>query len=662
MIADMTMVERFERMVRSCVPDLKSSSNGSYLGTCPHPDHQDDKPSFSVTFPKLLYNCFGCPFGGDAATFAKFVGDDPRTYYRNNTLPKTGGGQAVVKQPKNSEETGELQGKSCRKAEAIKRWDLVSHNGKKVPENWNMKAIKALKVGYSKQEGAIAFPILDNDGNWIECYLHKPKNKFLGGGKFKCCLYPLHLIPKYKPDVVTYVVEGMKDAVTMLSQGLQVITSTNGALNIPSDLFPIKHLKLFTHIPDYDEAGYKGQVKWAEALKEACPHAKVHITDWDRLKESFPNGTDVTDVTSVTLGALISTETLYKRGFTTMTLNEMLNTKMHLPTYLIDGLLIEKGVFLVAGTDETGKSFLATQLGLSLTTGIPFMGYFEVLKTAPVLHINFELEDGEVQRRLRSQASHYRIDLANVSTSKPFIFSNRDESEIFTDKWEYIEYTLQDHQFEGGVCIVDNLYSSTDKNLSDNDELKMVLRKIESLKQKYGISVALFAHFVKTESGTPLAKESIQGGKMLTNWVNNVLLLGRSTLNTELIMGKIMKTRVGKNALSGIPFKMIFDNDTLVFTKGGIIQNEKAHLQTATSKTEIEVLKRFRSNCIPHKDYPDNDIITIDDYYQEMVNHLGYEPTKRTAFNWISKLMDWGLVKKVAHSLYEIVWSEMDDV
>ena len=180
MIADMTMVERFERMIRSCVPDLKSSSNGSYLGTCPHPDHQDDKPSFSVTFPKLLYNCFGCPFGGDAATFAKFVGDDPRTYYRNNTLPKTGGGQAVVKQPKNSEETGELQGKSCRKAEAIKRWDLVSHNGKKVPENWNMKAINALKVGYSKQEGAIAFPILDNDGNWTFVEQHDLIGHFFG--------------------------------------------------------------------------------------------------------------------------------------------------------------------------------------------------------------------------------------------------------------------------------------------------------------------------------------------------------------------------------------------------------------------------------------------------------------------------------------------------
>ena len=662
-------VDIWNRWLEHYVTKLQDVGGGMVKGQCPF--HQDRTPSFSASRDEFWFKCFGCDAKGNAIQFGKmknldiapFRGFDfsSGTYHtpikkRSNT-DKSHSDQRSVETDKPSENKTPKNGNKCRKKEAIDRLDLVPHNGEKVPPGWNMEGIKALKVAYSKKRECIAFPILDSDGKWLECYCHKPVSKFLGGGKFKCSLYPLHLIKTYDPEVETFVVEGMKDACTMLSQGLQVVTSTNGALTIPNDLTPIKHLKKFVHLPDYDESGYDGQRKWAEALKKACSQAKVYLSDWEELPGSFTKGTDISEVTSVTLVDLINTQTLYKRGFQTMSLGDFVNTKMKEYKYLIENVLVQKGITLVASTDGVGKSLLASQLGLSLTTGSPFMGYFPILKTAPVMLIQFELEDEELQRRVKRQLEGF----GNVTTSQPYYFGKRDKSKIFENKWDYIELTLDDHSFYEGVVIIDNLYTSTELNISNNDECRRLLQKIDFIKMKYDTAFVLLGHFTKTEPGTPLRKEDVEGGKSLTNYVNNTLLLGRSTLNPEMRIGKLMKVRKGKSSLEGIPFKMYLD-DNLNFKKGGIIEKENAHFQVSTSKTEIVVLKRFKNNCTPHKDYPDNDIITIDDYYQEMVNHLGYEPTKRTAFNWISKLMDWGLVKKVAHSLYEIVWSEMDDV
>ena len=59
---------------------------------------------------------------------------------------------------------------------------------------------------------------------------------------------------------------------------------------------------------------------------------------------------------------------------------------------------------------------------------------------------------------LSKQKTHFRVCL-------------RDKSAIFTDKWDDIENTLKTTEdLRGGVLIIDNLYTSTDLELSDNNK------------------------------------------------------------------------------------------------------------------------------------------------------------------------------------------------
>ena len=56
--------------------------------------------------------------------------------------------------------------------------------------------------------------------------------------------------------------------------------------------------------------------------------------------------------------------------------------------------------------------------------------------------------------------------------------------EIFVYNWKRIEQTLITTGYRDGVLIVDNMYTSTDKNIQDNNELKELLKVVHMLRKK----------------------------------------------------------------------------------------------------------------------------------------------------------------------------------
>ena len=544
----------------------------------------------------------------------------------------------------------------CRKTESIDKWKLIPLSKENAVKGWKMSVVDALQVHWSKSNETLAFPMLDENEDWMNCWCHKPVNKFLGGKKFHPTVYPLGLIKKYSTDEPVYLVEGFKDVIRMISLGYQAICFTNGATSIPRDLSPISHLKKFSIMLDNDVAGETGRLKVADALKGAFPTADVNTTDWKELNGSFTAGTDVSDVSDETVGDLITTEKPYYKGYSLMTKDSFLKADIRRPTYLIENFLIEEGVLLIASTDGTGKSLIASQLGYSLSTGIDYLD-FRVLKPSPVLHIQFEMEDGELQRRMDLQEQWFK----KYPALKPHFIAPRDDSDIFEDKWDKIDTTLQERDFRRGTIIVDNLYTSTDLKLSDNDELKMLIKIIQRIKRKYKIAIVLIGHFTKVDAGQPLDKNNIEGGKKLTNYVNNVFLMGKSTLNPDLRIGKLVKVRSGKSEIEGQPFKLLMDDDTVIFSRGGAIENEEAHFQPRKRITEIEVLRKCKSRCTMNLK---NDIktFTFSDYKDEMEIELGYEPSQKTVYNWLNKLKDvFKVVRKVGKTEWQPLWENLDD-
>jgi hypothetical protein len=528
-----------------------------------------------------------------------------------------------------------------------------------------MELIEPLQVHWSNKGECFAFPIMDTDGNWLNVWLHKPINRFLKrveGKKFSCQVYPLGLIKKYKPDDLTVVNEGFKDVLRMLSLNVQTICFTNGANSIPRDLSPLSHLKKFSVMLDNDVAGETGQLKVADALKGAFPIAEVVTTDWKELNESFTSGADISDVSDETVGDLITTDKPYVKGYTLMTFEEMINSGIPKPATIVEHLIVEKGVTVFAATDGVGKSVLAQQLALSITRGVPFMGYFEIVNPRPVLLLNYELPDGQVVDRGIMQNTHF----SQYPVNHRLMINTRDKKTIYADLWDDINTTITENidWLQGGVVLIDNMYSTSDKDLSNNRDCKDWLQNLETLKWK-DFSIGLIAHYTKEWQKTYsiLTKYPIEGGKTLTNYVDNGMVMGESQLTPGLRIGKIIKTRSSNTSLKDIPFKMHFDAETLTFEKGVIINNEAVHFQPPKNRQEVEALKDVEKT-IHHKHPNDGKVFFGFDKYKESLLSITNKDDcpKATVYNWLKRLKEWGYIVSPYEGIWKVIPETLEDV
>ena len=466
--------------------------------------------------------------------------------------------------------------------------------------------------------GSLVFPIHNSNGQWVNVWLHKPEETFIQSG-FKCQLYPLHLIKGYVREKPTCVVEGMKDVATLLSYGIQAITGTNG-LAIPSDLSPLNHLNEFIVFNDNDDKGIICQEKWCSSLYSN--NRKISYTDWNLITSKQPHKADVTDVSHDVFLELWDSSLTYQlnqqKGQSDMSVFQFIERNNKQVEYIVENLLTKKGVLIIGATDGVGKSIMASQLAFCIATGKPFLGDAFKVKPKPVHLMNFELSDEELASRAVLQQNSSLLQGISKKDYKPLIVSVKKDTEIFSDKWDFLNDKIKNNpQLHGGVLIVDNLYTSTNRNLSENHELSRVLTRIEDIKTKYDMSIILIAHFNKTQKGDILETRHITGGKALTNYADNILLLGESHFIPELRIGKITKIRSGKSEIKGLPFKLRLNDEELMFRIDGMIKNEEAHFNGKGASQELEVLLSMKEH-MPKWLNTDKSMFTSDDYGNAM--------------------------------------------
>ena len=73
------------------------------------------------------------------------------------------------------------------------------------------------------------------------------------------------------------------------------------------------------------------------------------------------------------------------------------------------------------------------------------------------------------------------------------------------------------------MVLVDNMYTSTEKNLSDNSELRTVLKHVRKISDEHNICFVLVGHHNKNTVPEPININQIQGGKQLTMNADSVM-------------------------------------------------------------------------------------------------------------------------------------------
>jgi hypothetical protein len=304
-----------------------------------------------------------------------------------------------------------------------------------------------------------------------------------------------------------------------------------GAGSVPEDLSVILDFKTIYIAYDNDTPGREGANRLAQRIKTESRGIKVFITTWS---EYLPEGYDIRDEFTKykeddeyqykELKASIQNAVEYKlpsRGYDVIDTSDLTASYNTPPEPIVQYLLYEGGVSLVAGTDGVGKTWFVLQMAYAIASGTEFLGFH--VNKKDVLLIQFELSLEQLSNRVKAVRNNFPED------TKVQIARFDDNDMMFTDQWQKIKDTVEDVGLKNGVIIVDNIYTSTNQDLSDNNALQQILSMIQLIKTQTGNSIVLVGHHNKSSNHDEepiLSKGLIHGGKHLTNYVHNVFQIG----------------------------------------------------------------------------------------------------------------------------------------
>ena len=233
------------------------SNNTQVYALCPF--HKEKVPSFTINIDTHQWYCHGCGEGGGYVSFLqKFMDIDKKTAMQ--IVQDWNDGKPLPFPTENVVEEAYRNLKSSKLAlDIIHSWGISD------------KIIEKYKIGYSNAERRYYFPIRTSTGYLYNIRKYAPA-EMRGENTPKCIGVQGCNISKFWPmenlekDVI-FIVEGEKDALCAIGQGLNAVTGTGGSTIPAIDYSVFKSKKVYI-MTDNDEAGDKIAQKYIDIISE----------------------------------------------------------------------------------------------------------------------------------------------------------------------------------------------------------------------------------------------------------------------------------------------------------------------------------------------------------------------------------------------------------
>lgn len=224
---------------------------------------------------------------------------------------------------------------------------------------------------------------------------------------------------------------------------------------------------------------------------------------------------------------------------------------------LLGGIWYTGELHILFGDNNTGKSIWATQIADCISKG---KNVFNILPNetpaSKVLFYDFELSDKQFEKRYMNGtgqpydfSDHLHID--NINFQELYEANpNMNTDDLIINK---IETDIL--QLKPNVVIIDNMtYLKTETTQEAKVALELI-RKLNQLKRKYDISILVISHTPKIKGGMPITNNDLAGSKNLSNLVDSISAIGKSTRGKDEKYIKLIKCRSGEK---------VFDTDNVI--------------------------------------------------------------------------------------------------
>lgn len=226
--------------------------------------------------------------------------------------------------------------------------------------------------------------------------------------------------------------------------------------------------------------------------------------------------------------------------FVTLTANETIEaakTEAN-PRKLWKEFWFENEVCCLFADSNVGKSILAVQIANSIANST----------SNKVLYYDFELSKKQFELRYTDAKNgssftfndnFIRVELDNDAVRNFCEVSKKPFDEVIVDA---IEVSI--NRYNSKYIIVDNL--SWLVNMKDSATTAgKLMKRLCTIKKKYGTSILVLAHTPKRNIGTPITQNSLSGSKKLVNFFDSMFAIGMSIKDPSIRYIKQIKVRNG---------------------------------------------------------------------------------------------------------------------
>lgn len=246
----------------------------------------------------------------------------------------------------------------------------------------------------------------------------------------------------------------------------------------------------------------------------------------DRLRESFDD------------------DKIYIGLFKVQPMNKWMDEakKLPIPKMLFSEFWFEGEICILFGDTNTGKSILANQIGVSISSGKNVEGFKLEARKQRVIYFDFELSIKQVEARYTIDYKSHFLFNDNLIRAEinPDALISFDEVQHEKELYHSIESILI--STDAKIVIFDNITFLKDETEHAKYALPL-MKQLKALKNKYNLSLLALAHTPKRKSHHEITRNDLQGSKMLINFCDSAFAIGESHVDTEMRYIKQIKAR-----------------------------------------------------------------------------------------------------------------------
>lgn len=274
---------------------------------------------------------------------------------------------------------------------------------------------------------------------------------------------------------------------------------------------------------------------------------------------------------------------------------------MPIPNMLLSELWYEEEVCILFADTNTGKSVLALQIGDSISKGMAILGLKMEAQRKIVLYLDFELSKKQLEKRCSEEyKNHYTFDeqyiRLTLSTNPELPKGKTFESFLFDSLEEAINVK------GAKVVIIDNITYLTDQLEQAKGALPL-MKKLKELAVKYKLSMLILAHTPKRDTSKELSANDLHGSKMIMNFCDSSIAIGKSATDENIRYLKQIKER-STSKLYGSNNVMVFKleqpkNCLQFFFEGFGVERSFLWIPTKMEKEQLkeDIINLKKSNA-----------------------------------------------------------------